>query len=354
MSDLNLAGTLRKPRRLSPGDRVAAVTPSWGGPGTFPHRYAAGKRQFEEAFGVTIVEMEHTLADPDWVKRNPRGRAEDLMAAFADPSIAGIIATIGGDDSIRLLPYLDLDVLRTNPKILLGFSDTTSLHFACLTAGITSFYGPSVMAGLAENGGMHDYTRESLRRALFDTAPIGSICFNNEGWTSEHLDWSDSSLQSRRRKMNPASPPKLLQGSGQVSGPLIGGCAEVLEMVKATDWWPRPEQWQGSILFYETSEDAPSPNFVRYWLRNFAAQGILQRLSGMIVARPDPAGDPTYGERLHQAITAALAEEGLSSLPVLADLDFGHTQPMTTLPFGAMARLDCDARDLVILESGVV
>ena len=134
------------------------VSPSWGGPGTVPARYAAGKRQFEQGFGIEMVEMAHTLAPADWVRANPQARAEDLMAAFADPGIVGIVASIGGDDAIRLIPYLDLELIRRNPKVFIGFSDTTSLHLACYAAGITSFYGPSLMAGFAENGGIHRFT----------------------------------------------------------------------------------------------------------------------------------------------------------------------------------------------------
>ena len=87
---------LIKSRHLKPGDRIAVVSPSWGGPGKFPHRYEAGVRQLEEGFGVEVVEMKHTRATPEFVAAHPEARAADLMAAFADPSIAGIIASIGG------------------------------------------------------------------------------------------------------------------------------------------------------------------------------------------------------------------------------------------------------------------
>jgi len=346
--------TLVKPRRLSAGDRIAAVTPSWGGPGAHPGRYEAGKRQFEAEFGIEIVEMAHTLAPEDWVRANPKARADDLMAAFADPTIAGIVATIGGDDSIRLLPHLDLATIRRNPKVFIGFSDTTSLHLACHAAGLGSFYGPSLMAGFGENGGMHRLAVDGVRRALFETDPIGTIGRNAEGWTVERLDWSDPSLQARRRVLLPADPPRILQGRGSASGRLLGGCAEVLEMAKGTAWWPPLAAWDGAILFYETSEDAPPPGFVRYWLRNFAAQGILPRLSGLLLARPDPGGDETYRQRLEAAVTETLAEEGFGDLPVLSGLDFGHTSPMLTLPYGVMASLDCTSASLTITEAGVV
>ena len=128
--------SLIKPERLRPGDVVAAVTLSWGGPGTRPHRYAAGKRQFEDEFGCRVVETRHALRDAAWIAANPKARADDLMEAFADTSIRAIISTIGGDDSIRILPFLDLGVLRAHPKIFMGYSDTTVTHFACISRGL--------------------------------------------------------------------------------------------------------------------------------------------------------------------------------------------------------------------------
>lgn len=96
-----------KPSKLNPGDKVATISPSGGGPSVFPQRYQAGVRHLETEFGLEVVEMLHTLKDANWLAHNPKARADDLMQAFSDPSIKGIITTIGGDDSIRLLPYLD-------------------------------------------------------------------------------------------------------------------------------------------------------------------------------------------------------------------------------------------------------
>jgi len=276
------------------------------------------------------------------------------MDAFSDSSIAAIIASIGGEDSIRLLPYLDIDAISNHPKVFLGFSDTTSLHLACYTAGLVSFYGPSIMAGFAESGGMHKYTVDGVRRALFQSDPIGRIAVNDEGWTAESTDWSDPALQLQKRKLQAASAPRILQGQGIASGPLIGGCAEVLEMVKGTKWWPSLNSWEGAILFYETSEDAPAPAFVRYWLRNFAAQGILGSLSGILLARTDPQGDADYQGKIEAAILTVLAEEGLHRMPVLSGLDFGHTQPMLTLPYGVQSSIDCTEATLTVSEAGVV
>ena len=164
---------LTRPQLLKPGDTVATLSLSWGGAGTFPHRYEAGKKQLEDVFGLNVIETKNALKSADYIYKNPQARAEDLMEAFSDSSVKAIISNIGGDDSIRTLPFTDLSVIRNNPKIFLGFSDTTVTHMACYKADLTSFYGTSVLVGFAENGGMHQYQIEDIKRTLFSTEPIG-------------------------------------------------------------------------------------------------------------------------------------------------------------------------------------
>jgi muramoyltetrapeptide carboxypeptidase LdcA involved in peptidoglycan recycling len=341
-----------KPPALRRGDRVAVVTPSWGGPGAQPERYARGRRVLEETFGLDVVEMPHALDPPEAVARNPRGRADDLNAAFRDPSVRAVIASIGGEDSVRVLPHLDLDAVAANPKIYLGYSDSTSIHFGLRKAGVTSFYGPTVMAGFAENVEPFAYALDAVRRTLFETAPVGLVEPNRAGWTEEFLEWGDPALRDRRRTLQRPTGPRTLQGRGTARGPLIGGCAEVLEMLKGTPWWPPLEIWRGAIFFYETSEEAPSAQLVLRWLRNFGSQGILRVLSGIIVGRPYCVA-PEKRPEFDAAILRALDEEGLHELPVLADLDFGHTDPIFTLPYGVVAEIDCASSSLTLTESAV-
>jgi muramoyltetrapeptide carboxypeptidase LdcA involved in peptidoglycan recycling len=343
-----------KPQKLRPGDRVATVTLSWGGPGTFPYRYEAGKRQLEEEFGLAVVEMGHTLRDDEWLHHHPEARAQDLMEAFADPSIKAVISTIGGEDSIRLLPFIDLDVIRSNPKVFMGYSDTTITHLVCLKAGLVSFYGPSIMAGFGENAGLFPYMVDSVRRMLFSSAPIGRVQPNTDGWTVEHLDWADPENQLRKRKLCPSTGWKFIQGQGVRQGRLIGGCAEVLDWLRGTDYWPDAETWQGAILFLETSEEAPPPSTVKYMLRAYAAMGVFEGLSGILFGRPGGQVPPErfdeYDEVLRQVVTE---EEGLGDLPIVTHMDFGHTDPMFVMPYGVRAEIDCDTRQFTILENAV-
>ena len=343
-----------KSERLRRGGRVAAVSLSWGGPGAFPHRYAAGKRQFEEEFGVAVTETAHALRDPDWLARNPQARADDLMAAFADPGVDGIIATIGGDDSIRLLPYLDTDVIRTNPKVFMGYSDTTVTHCVCRAAGLVSFYGPSFMAGFGENGGMFPYMVESVRRTLFDSKPIGALAPNEGGWTVEHLDWADPSNQPVARKLNPSTGWVFHQQEGVAEGTLFGGCVEVLDWLRGTAVFPSPDSLDGAILFLETSEEAAPPELLARFIRSLAANDCLQPLAGILLGRPggqiDPAQFPVYADTLCRTVRE---EYGLRDLPIVSNLDFGHTDPMMVLPLGVRMRIDSGRGELSIPEAAV-
>jgi len=346
--------TRMQPSKLRPGDKVAVVSLSWGGPATFPQRYETGKRQLQDVFGLTAVEMPHTLRDATWLHQHPEARADDLMRAFADSSVRGIVSSIGGDDSIRILPFIDLDVIRSNPKVFLGYSDTTVIHLACLKAGMVCFYGPSIMAGFAENGGLFPYMVDSVQRTLFSSAPVGRIEPNAASWTAEFLDWAEPELQTCKRELAPSAGWRFLQGEGVRRGPLIGGCLEVLGWLRGTNVWPRPELWRGAILFLETSEEAPPPTAVVRELRVYAAMGILRELAGILFGRPGGPVPPERFDAYDRAIGQVIdEEEGLRDLPVITRMDFGHTDPMFVLPYGVQAEIDCDAQVLTIIENGV-
>jgi muramoyltetrapeptide carboxypeptidase LdcA involved in peptidoglycan recycling len=209
------------------------------------------------------------------------------------------------------------------------------------------------MSGFAESGGPFPYMTDSLTRVAFTPAPAGEMGFNRDGWTADIVDWTDPRMLAERRRLNPATGPRLLQGRGRARGPLIGGCADTLQQLKETEWWPPTERWRGAILFYETSEEAPPPETVAAWLGDFAARGILQVLSGILVGRPGGPIDPARHAEYDAAILAALGAAGMPTLPVLAGLDFGHTDPICTIPYGVRAEIDCGLATWRILESAV-
>ena len=187
------------PPSLKPGDKVAIISPSSGMPFLFPWVYEQGLKRIRELFQLEPVEFPTALQSPEYLSQNPKARADDINAAFRDPSIKAIIATIGGNDQVRILPYLDKEIIQPNPKIFMGYSDCTNLHLFLWNLGIISYYGGSVMTQFAMNGGMQEYTIQSIRKALFQPS-IGKI-FPAPEYSDDDLDWADKSNLNRKRAM---------------------------------------------------------------------------------------------------------------------------------------------------------
>ena len=340
-----------KPKKLNKGDKVATISLSWGGAGEIPDRYQIGKKRIQENFDLEVVETKNSLKPADWIYRNPEARAEDLMEALEDNSIKAIISNIGGEDSIRTLPFIDLNIIKRNPKIFLGFSDTTITHFCFYKAGVTSFYGTSNLVGFAENKEMHQYQIEDIKKTLFSSNPIGLVEPNKNGWTSQHLDWANPKNQEIARKLEPNSGWRFLQGNGNVDGQLLGGCLDVLEFLKDTSFWIAPNDWKGKIMFIETSEAKMAPDNFRWILRNYAASGILKNINALIVARPyDNLHWKEYDDIIMKVVKE---EEGLNKLPIITGMDFGHTCPTFTIPYGIKSEIDCNKKTFSIIENAL-
>lgn len=352
---------LQKPIALQKGDMVAILSPSSGmaGDDAFLFRYNIGKQRIESQFGLQVVEYPTTLAGSDYVYAHPEERARDLMDAFADPSVKAIFTTIGGSESIRLLPYIDFNIIKNNPKILMGYSDNTILHFMCMKAGLSSIYGPTVLAEFAENVEIFPYTVESMMRTLFSTAPIGEITPATH-FTRELVWWTPEN-QNTPKPVTPNPAPVVLQGKGKVQGRLVGGCMEVIEFMRGTPLFPPICDFEDTILFLETSEEMPPADTVARWLRSYyfmeddknapVKGGILGRINGIVFGKPyaDELDEP-YMQTIRQVLSEEL---NLPNLPVLFGLNFGHTEPIFCLPYGALAEIDCTNGTFAILENAV-
>ena len=142
--------TFIRPPKLNSGDTIATLSPSWGGPSLFPHIYDHGIKMLQETLSLVIKEYPTAKMDAHELYLHPEVRAADINAAFADPEIKAIIASIGGDDSVRILPYLERETIRNNPKILMGYSDITTLLTYCNQLGLITFNGPAIMAGFCQ------------------------------------------------------------------------------------------------------------------------------------------------------------------------------------------------------------
>ncbi|WP_017414312.1 S66 family peptidase [Clostridium tunisiense] len=342
-----------KPRRLKSGDKIAIVSLSWGGLGdeALIHKYYIAKQRLERDFGLEVVTMPHSLKGSEFVSEHPELRAEDLMKAFEDKSIAGIFCAIGGDDTIRTLPYIDFDIIRSNPKIFMGYSDTTINHFMMYKAGLVSFYGPSIMCEFGEYVNMFEYTKSAIQNVLFQDTTNYSITSSPE-WSSDFVSWEESNINISKKLQPDNHGYEILQGSGVVEGHLLGGCIDVFMMANGTEIWPTIDEWTDAILFIETSEDKPSPYFIKWTLRNLAAQGILKVIKGIIVGKPQ---GEVYYEEYKEAITQVVSqEEGLTNLPIFYNVNIGHAMPIGILPYGINTELNCENKTITLLDSATV
>ncbi|MFD0785254.1 S66 peptidase family protein [Micromonospora azadirachtae] len=337
---------LRYPPKPKPGDRVAVVSPSAGLPAIFPHVYELGLRRLREEFGLEPVEYPTTrMAGAD-----PRDRARDVTAAFADPSITAVLATVGGDDLITVTPHLDDEVLRANPKPYFGYSDNTNILNHLYRLGMVAYHGGSVLVHLGRSGAPHRLTFDSLRAALF-TSGWYELTPATE-WGDEPRDWRDPATLTELPVMFPGEgwrwqgPERVVQGSSW------GGNLEILHWLLATDRVPSAAELAGSVLIMETSEELPSDTEVFRIVRNMGERGLLGAFPAIVVGRPKAweFDKPhtleqriAWGEAQRSAVTRALAAYNPDAV-VVFDVDLGHTDPQLIVPYGGEMRIDAGRR----------
>jgi len=333
-----------KARRLQVGDTVGIVSPSWGGAAIFPHRLERGIRQLE-ALGFKVKIAEHARNQRGFVSDTAENRAHDIHQMFADPDVKAIFSAIGGDHSCHLFPYLDFDLIRANPKIFVGYSDTHILSVAIWQqTGLVTFAGPAVLTDLAEFPSMFEYTRDYMVRALTQAEPMGVIQ-PSPWWTEEFLDWSAKQDLERPRVQQPSNGWVWLKG-GKAEGVLIGGCLESLQHLRGTRFWP---DWEDAIFFFETSEVKPTPATVDGILMDYDNMGVLEKIKGLLVGRP-----MYYTDAEKQRLREVLLERTRRyNFPIIMNMDFGHTAPQFTLPIGCRARIDTEHQRFEIIESAV-
>jgi muramoyltetrapeptide carboxypeptidase LdcA involved in peptidoglycan recycling len=333
-----------KPPKLKPGDTIGIVSPSWGGAGRFPHRTERGVACLE-SLGYKVKMGKHALNQRGFVSDSAENRVADLHAMFKDRKVKAIIAAIGGDHSSHLLPLIDFDLIQDNPKIFMGYSDITVLNVALWQlTGLTTFNGPALLTDFAEFPTMFEYTESHMTRVLTQAEPLGDI-LPSPWWTEERLEW-DQQLDLERLRKQETSAGWTWFGTGSVQGPLVGGCIESLQHLRGTSYWP---DWDEAILFIETSEEQPSPATVDGILMDYENMGVLSQISGLIVGRP-------MGYTVEQKqLLRDIVQERLSGydLPIIMDMDFGHTAPQLTLPLGCRAEIDVDERRFSLLEAAV-
>jgi muramoyltetrapeptide carboxypeptidase LdcA involved in peptidoglycan recycling len=333
----------RYPPKPKPGDAVAVLSPSAGLPGRFPLPFELGLLRLRDEFGLMPVEYPTTRV----MGASPAHRARDLHAAFAEPSIRAVIASIGGEDQLKVLRLLDRELIAANPKPFFGFSDNTNLHVLLWSLGIVSYSGGSVMTEFGRPVSMNPVTRQSLERALFthDTYPLDQPA----DYGDEDRDWADPKTFDAEPVTFPAPPWSWHGPATAVTGPAWGGSLEIVDFhLRTGRYLSSDESYDGCVLFLETSEELPSDTFVYRVLMCMGERGLLQRFGAIVWGRPrawslddrkPPEDKARYVSAQHAAVLAAVSEYHPAA-PLVFGVDFGHTEPQHVIPSGGTVTVD--------------
>ena len=331
------------PKKLIPGDTVAFISLS-GGRGGDPdmkERYETGKQRFEEIFKVKVVETPNALMGSEYLYQHPEKRAEDLRWALENKEIKAIICIMGGDDSYRVLPYVDVEIIRNNPKIFMGYSDIATWMAVFAYAGVRAYYGPNVLTPIAQPGSLDAYTEDAIRRTLFQSETIGEIkC--SEAFTP--IEWRN--LKPRKIKWQKNSGYNIVQGNGKHQGRIFCLCGGPMRQIMGTKFFPEPEFFENTFLALEHGAPYGSHLAGLHELRSFAAAGVFDKAAGIISGKLDEESKAT----LLKVINTEIHREDMI---ILENVDFVHHTPMTVLPMGAQAEIDCDKASFTVLEGGV-
>jgi muramoyltetrapeptide carboxypeptidase LdcA involved in peptidoglycan recycling len=333
--------------KAQPGDRVAILSPAFAAPAVSEVVHEQAMRRLRDATGLVPVEFPTTRQ----LGASAEARGADVTAAFADPTIRAVLATIGGDDQVTVIPHIDADVISANPKPFLGYSDNTNLHNFLWNLGVPSYYGGSTQVHLGPGPHLDEVHLLSLRAALLD----GGVIELTEPGESEDfgIAWTDPRALTEFGARE-VTEPWIWAGPGAVAeGSTWGGCIEVIDQIALADRMPSVTDLAGTILLLETSEELPAADEVKRWVRALGERGILGAVAGILVARP-PVSElgsvvPSANERarLRDAQRETIIGQVTRYNPdavICVGVPFGHTKPQWIIPHGGTVRLDGTTR----------
>ncbi|MBT2231945.1 LD-carboxypeptidase [Nonomuraea sp. NEAU-A123] len=312
------------PRKLNVGDVVRVVAPSRSRAMVMEHDHTDIIRSRFAELGLTLSYGSHVDERDAFDSSSIASRVTDLHEAFADPSVAAILTVIGGYNCNELLPFLDWELIRANPKILCGYSDITALQNAILArTGLVTYSGPHW-----STFGMRDHFEQTLRwftSVVFDTAPVT---------LAPAARWSDDLwfLDQDERDLTPNDGWWPIR-PGTAEGRIVGGNLCTLNLLQGT---PSMPSLDGALLILEDDLESHPATFARD-LTSLLQLPDAQGVRGLAIGRFQHASRMTR-PLLEQIIDA---QPALTGVPVLANIDVGHTHPLATFPIGGQGRLAC-------------
>lgn len=334
------------PPSLKKGDTLALFSPSSPGDVKFPQQYNNGIKALHE-LGYQTYEMKKENTHNGYRSGSPVERANYLHKLFSDHEIKGILCNIGGYNTNEILPFIDFNIIQDNPKFICGYSDSSVLLNAIThKTGIVTFHGPMVIPSFGEYPIPLEYTVEHFQAIAHQTINLPHAWTPPTEWTDEFVEWIGPSWGSRARKMNENQGPIWVQKHKEntiVSGLLVGGNTDSLLPIINTEFFEIPEN---SILFIEDISVSIEKWAMLMW--SLKIKGVFKRINALLIGKMEgmPEGNIS---RMIEIIKEILGYDHVE-IPVVAELDIGHTAPMITLPIGSTVSIDSVKEEITLIK----
>lgn len=336
------------PKKLCKGDTVGFVSPSAGLAPFAMHRIKKAKEMFEK-LGYKVKNGRNTLKNNGYVSAPAPQRAKDINDMFRDKKVKMIIATIGGNHSNQLLKYLNFKIIKQNPKIFMGYSDNTVLHYAFQSqANLATYYGPCVMTQFGENPKILEYTLKYFNYAVSEDFQKKNYEIKSSStWTEEFLDWFKQEDKKRPRKLIKHEGYSWL-AKGRVEGKILGGAIPSINHLAGTKYWCDPRE---KIFFIDIPEghnpaEGISLAEVDSYLADLDNLGLFDSINGLIIGRPYRYSQ----EQIQNFKKIVLKYFRKRKCPILYNANIGHTDPIATVRLGSRAILDSSRNSFRIVS----
>lgn len=320
------------PNKLQKGDNIRIIAPSCSISIVSPSsREIASNRLSDLGFGISFGKNVEETDDFD--SSSIESRIADLHNAFLDSNIKAIFAVIGGFNCNQLLRYIDWNIIKNNPKIFIGYSDITALQNAIFAkTGLVTYSGPAWSTFGQKL--YFDYTFDYFKKCLMSEDPF--TIQSSDDWSDD--EWYKDQDKRELMKNNGC----LVINKGNASGTLLGANLCTLNLLQGTEYFPDLNK---SVLFLEDDRESKLVNFDRD-LQSLIHQPHFDGVKGIVIGRFQKTSEIT-NEKLIKVIKG---KSELKNIPVVANVDFGHTSPMITFPIGGEVSMDTEKKSIIVYK----
>ncbi|MCS0030152.1 LD-carboxypeptidase [Vibrio alginolyticus] len=321
------------PQVLKIGDKIGFFSPSSPATAFAPNRFRRAKSCLESQ-GFELVEGHLTGCSDSYRSGSILERAEEFNRSIRDPNVRCIMSTIGGSNSNSLLPYIDYEALRNDPKIIIGYSDVTALLLGIYAqTGLITFYGPALVASFGEFPPLVEETLKSFLEILCSESDSYQYTMPSS-WTDVKHDWETQDSP----KTSYANEWQFL-GNGQVSGRIIGGNLNTMAGIWGSQYMPKVEL--GDILLLEDS--LKGIETVERSFAHLMACGVFEKVGAIVLGKHELFNDKGTGRTPLDVLLEVLNGK---NVPILYGFDSCHTHPMLVTPLGVHASIDFDSHTI--------